>query len=121
MDIGIDHAHHVAHLAFFGKPFAVVDAKHLHAFVILKIRKEFGSDQEVLSAVGLAGDFDHRVVYVAFGTLVHTLQFSGLALSHASMFSVSKRTWLISSTRENGARASSVRLMRYRMVVKERS
>lgn len=70
----VDHAHHVPTKVSLGDPLSVVDAEDLHALVVVEVRKELGRDEEILSAVGLAGDVDEGVVYCPFRTLVHALQ-----------------------------------------------
>ena len=49
---------------------------------------------------------------------LHVTSTSELCTARSARWSM---PWLISSTSENGARASSVRLIRYRIVVRDRS
>jgi len=67
------HVHHVAQIILFGQPFAVVDAKDFHAFMIMEVWEQLGSDEEILGAVGFAGGFNQGVVNSTFGAHIHTL------------------------------------------------
>jgi hypothetical protein len=113
-----DHLHHGATDTLCRKPFTVVDAQDLHALVVCEVRKKLRGNEEVLAAFALAGCLDELVVNDTLSALIH-------ALCTRSTADVSKwgttHTWLISSTSENGERACSVMLMRYMIVVNERS
>ncbi len=72
---GIDHLHHItadAHFRF-RQPLSVIDAKDLHPFMVVEICKQFGRDEEVLPAVGLAGYGDKGIMHSAFVSRVHSL------------------------------------------------
>jgi len=73
LDACLDHSHHVSNVVLLRQPFAVVDAEHLHAFMVLEVRQQLWGDEEVLSTVHFAGDVDHRVVDSTFSPHVHTL------------------------------------------------
>ena len=73
LDVGVDHVHEVTGHAVLGKPLAVVYAENLHALVVREVWKQLGRNEEILAAIGFAGDLDEGVVYGAFGAAVHTL------------------------------------------------
>lgn len=81
-------------------------AQNFHPLVVKQVWKQFRRDKEVLAAVGLAGHLHHRVMNRAFGTLVHSLRGRLIGRQYSA------EEWLISSTNENGVRASSVRLIK---------
>jgi hypothetical protein len=74
LDACLDHSHHVSNVVLLRQPFAVVDAEHLHAFMVLEVGQQLWGDEEVLSTVRFAGDVDHRVVDSTFSPHVHTLK-----------------------------------------------
>lgn len=72
-DDAVQHAHHIPSFMIIRQPLAIIDAENFHLFVVLEVGKEFGSDEEVLSTVGLASNIHHRIMNRAFRTLVHAL------------------------------------------------
>ena len=73
-NIPVNHIHHLARISIVRQPLPVIHAQDFHPFVIHQIWQQFGSDQEILSALGFASHIDHWIVHHAFGSLIHSLE-----------------------------------------------
>lgn len=70
----LNHVHHIAEPVIIRQPFTIVDAEHLHAFMIHQVRQQLWRNQEVLPNVAVACNIDELVVHCAFSSLIHTLR-----------------------------------------------
>lgn len=120
----LDHLSHIpdARRRWFRKPFTIIHAKNLHVLMISQERQQLGRNQEVLPALGVASDLDELIMDGTFVSLIHALIIlPSQQLDQLFGETFVYDTWLISSTSEKGALACSVKLMRYMIVVSDRS